>query len=59
MKPLCQDGWASEDEVDLEDELLYGAKKEVNIEMIHLMWDLEDEDPNDKDWLPQEIQKRE
>ena len=59
MKPSRQDGCASDDEVNLEDELPYGAKKEVNIEMINLMWDLDDEDPNDKDWLPQGIQKRE
>ena len=55
MKPSHRDGCALDDEVDLEDELPYGAKKEVNIEMINLMWDLDNEDPNDKDWLPQGI----
>ena len=57
MKPSRRDGCASDDEVDLEDKLPYGAKKEVNVEMINLMWDLDNEDPNDKDWLPQGIQK--
>jgi hypothetical protein len=52
MKPSRQDGHASDDELDLEDDLPYGADIEVNGTMVDLMCELGDNDPRDVDWLP-------
>jgi len=47
----------SEDEVDLEDDLPYGAATEVNNAMVDLIWELGDEDPRDDDWLPPKMRR--
>jgi len=61
MKLSCQHGHASDDEVDLEvkDDLPYGAATEVNSAMVELMWELGDDDPCDVDWLPAKMHKPE
>jgi len=45
MKPSCQHGHVSDDEVDLEVKLPYGADAKVNDAMVNLMWELDDDDP--------------
>jgi len=57
MKPSHRHGYGSEDEVDLEDELPYGAAIKVNSAMVNLMWELGDEDPRDGKWLPPKLRK--
>ena len=57
MKPSRWHGYGSEDEVNLEDELPYGAAIEVNSAMVNLMWELSDEDPRDGEWLPPKLRK--
>ena len=57
MKPSHRHGYGSEDEVNLEDELPYGAAIEVNSAMVNLMWELGDEDPCDGEWLPPKLRK--
>jgi hypothetical protein len=54
MKPSRQHGHGSDDEVDLEfeEDLPYGANKAVNNAMVNLMWNLNDDDPRDVNWLP-------
>ena len=52
MKPTHLDGCASDDEVDLEDDLPYGADIEVNGPMVNFMLEHGDEDLDDLDWLP-------
>jgi len=61
MKPSCRHGRGSDDEVDLEveDDLPYGAATEVNSGMVELMWDLDDDDPHNVDWLPPNMRKPE
>ena len=61
MKPSCQHGCRSDNEVNLEveDNLPYGAATEVNSGMVELMWDLDDDDPRDVDWLPPNMRKPE
>jgi len=61
MKPLHQHGHRSDDEVDLEveDDLPYGAATEVNSGMVELMWDLDDDDPYDVNLLPPNMRKPE
>jgi len=57
MKPSRQHGYRSEDEVDLEDKLPYGAAIKVNSAMVNLMWELGNEDPHDGKWLPPKLHK--
>ena len=57
MKPSCQHGYGSEDEVNLEDELPYSAAIKVNSAMVNLMWELGNEDPRDSEWLPPKLCK--
>ena len=52
MKPSHRDGYVSDGEVDLKDDLPYGAAMEVNGTMVDLMCELDDEDRRDLDWLP-------
>lgn len=42
----------SDDEVDLEVKLPYGADIKVNDAMVNLIWELDDDDPHDVEWLP-------
>ena len=63
MKPSRRHGRMSDDEVDLEveDELPYGADTEVNSAMVDLLWELGDvdiDDPRDVDWLPPKLRKK-
>jgi len=55
IKPLRRHGHALEDEVDLEDDLPYGAATKVNNTMVDLIWELSDEDPHNDNWLPPKI----
>jgi len=59
MKPSRRHGRALDDEVDLEveDDLPYGADTEVNSGMVDFMWELGDDDPRDVDWLPPKLRK--
>jgi len=59
MKPSCQHGHASDDEVDLEVELPYRADAKVNDAMVNLMWELDDDDPCDVEWLPAKMRRPE
>ena len=61
MKPSCRHGHISDDEVDLEvkDNLPYGAATKVNSAMVKLMWELGDDDPCDVNWLPVKMCKPE
>jgi hypothetical protein len=52
MKPSHLDGCMSDDEVDLEDDLPYGADIEVNGPMIDFMLEHGNEDLDDLNWLP-------
>jgi len=47
----------SEDEVDLEDDLPYGAATEVNNAMVDLIWELSNEDPHNNNWLPPKMHR--
>jgi len=59
MKPSCRHGRVSDDEVNLEveDDLPYGADTEVNSRMVDFMWELGDDDPHNVDWLPPKLCK--
>jgi len=57
MKPSCWHRYGSEDEVDLEDKLPYGAAIEVNSAMVNLMWELGNGNPCDGKWLPPKLHK--
>jgi len=57
MKPSRRHGHASEDEVNLEDDLPYGAATKVNNAMVDLIWELGNEDPCDDDWLPPKMRR--
>ena len=61
MKPSRRHGCGSDNEVDLEveDDLPYGAATEVNSGMVELMWDLDDDDPYDVNLLPPNMRKPE
>jgi hypothetical protein len=54
MKPSCQHGRGSDDEVDLEfeEDLPYGTNKAVNNAMVNLMWNLNNDDPHNVNWIP-------
>jgi hypothetical protein len=54
MKPSHWHGHGSDDEVDLEfeEDLPYGADKVVNNAMVNLMWNLNDDDPCNINWIP-------
>jgi len=50
--PLPEDGEALDSEGEIEDDLPYGADKEVNSTMINMMVELGDHDERDMEWLP-------
>jgi hypothetical protein len=50
LKPSAEDGDASDGEVDVDDDLPYGAAFEVNNAMVDMIVDLENK--GDLDWLP-------
>jgi len=54
MKPSCQHGCGLDNKVNLEveDDLPYGTATEVNSAMVELIWDLDDDDPCNVNWLP-------
>ena len=61
MKPSCRYGHASDDKVNLEveEELPYGANTKVNSAMLEFMWELSDDDLCNVNWLPPKMCKPE
>ena len=59
MKPSCRHGHASDNKVDLDVKLPYGTDVEVNDAMVNLMWELDDDDPCNVEWLPAKMRRPE
>jgi hypothetical protein len=55
LKPLEENGDASDDEVVIEDDLSYDATFEINDNLIKML--IEMEDAHDLDWLPPKEKK--
>jgi len=58
LKPSEVDGQVSDDEVEIDGNLLYGGDKEVNSMMVNMMVELGDCDEHDEEWLPEKERKK-
>src|SRR6266851_9381241 len=53
LKPLVVDDWASDADVELEDDLSPGGDKKVSASMVNMMADLEEREGGE--WLPPRV----
>jgi hypothetical protein len=58
LKPSPLDGCASEGEITMEEDLPYGARKEVVSSMVNMIVNLDDLDPHNLEWLPAYEQRK-
>jgi hypothetical protein len=59
LKPSPLDGCTSDDDIEIEDDLLpHRAAVEVEESMLEMLAELEDNDPHDFDWLPPNERKK-
>ena len=59
LKPLQQDNWGPDGEMQVEEDLPYGGAREVNSAIIDMMIELSDYDNEcDGEWLPVKEQSR-
>ena len=58
LKPSALDDCGSDANIDLVDDLPYGAEREVSDVMVDLMINLDDCDVQDMDWLPPREQQK-
>jgi hypothetical protein len=58
LKPSASDDRGSDADIELEDDLPYGADEDVRGAMLDLMIELEDSDARDTEWLPPREQQK-
>ena len=56
LKPSAVDDWASDADIELEDDLPPGGDKKVSTSMVNMMVNLEEHE--DGEWLPPRVQKK-
>jgi hypothetical protein len=58
LKPSPLDDRASDADIEMEDDLPYGADIELSGTMVDMMVDLDDGDTRDSEWLPLREQRK-